>query len=33
MELGILELPFHGTLLSLLGPDEMLRLVGDVGEE
>ena len=39
VELGILELPRHGTLLSLpledvlLGPEEMLPVVGDVGDD
>ena len=39
VEFGILELPLHGTLLSLplehvlLGPEEMLPTVGDVGED
>ena len=39
LELGILELPLHGTLLSIplerfqLGPEEMLPTVGDEGED
>ena len=39
VELGIPELPLHGTLLSLpledvlLGPEEMLPVVGHVGED
>ena len=39
VKLGILELPLHGTLLSLpterllLGPEEMLPSVGDEGED
>ena len=39
VELRVLELPLHGTLLSLppehvlLGPEEMLPVVGDVGED
>ena len=39
VELGILELPLHGTLPSLpvehvlLGPEEMLPTVGDEGED
>ena len=39
VKLGVLELPLHGTLLSLplehvlLGSEEMLPTVGDVGED
>ena len=39
VKLGILELPLHGTPLSLplehvpLGPEEMLPVVSDVGED
>ena len=39
VELRVLELPLHGTLLSLppehvlLGPEEMLPVVGDVGDD
>ena len=39
VELGVLELPLHGTLPSLplehvlLSPEEMLPVVGDVGED